>query len=71
MKLSDLIDVSEVPLVVSEGGYDKPFFTIHVNNYYSSEFQEVLTTYTLSRKVNNINICGGLLLVDLEEDGKI
>lgn len=68
MTLKDLIDVSEVSLIISERGYSNPFLTLRELDCYSSEeFEDVLTPEMLSRKIDTIRAENGYIFVNLEE----
>ena len=68
MTLKDLIDVSEPNLIISEGGYDNPFITLHDLDCYSSEeFKDVLSPEMLNRKVDSIKVANYAIKVNLEE----
>lgn len=65
MTLKDLIDVSEVPLLIGEDGF--PFLSIlSLDCNSSEEFKDVFTTELLSRKISLINIRDHYIAVNLE-----
>lgn len=67
MTLKDLIDVSEVPLLISEDGFYAPFLCIlSLDRNSSEEFKDVFTTELLSRKISMIKIKDHYIAVNLE-----
>lgn len=68
MTLKELIDISEVPLVISEGDYRYPFITLQELDCYSSdEFSDVLSEDMLNRKIKTIKAKDSLIYVCLWE----
>ena len=67
MTLKDLIDVSEVPLIIYEGRSYFSLLTLNgVNRYSSDDFKDVLTPKMLDRRVIAIKAENGCISVNLE-----
>lgn len=68
MTLRELIDISEVPLVISEEDHTYQFMILHELNIYSSDdFKDLLTKDMLDRKIRVMKAKDSVIYVCLEE----